>query len=31
VVGAFAVFLIVATILNVTGQSEHYLLPFLVP
>jgi energy-coupling factor transport system permease protein len=31
VVGAFAAFLIVATILNVTGQSEHYLLPFLVP
>lgn len=30
VVGAFAVFLVVATILNVTGQSEHYLLPFLV-
>jgi len=31
VVGAFAAFLIGATILNVTGQSEHYLLPFLVP
>jgi energy-coupling factor transport system permease protein len=30
VVGAFAVFLVVATFLNVTGQSEHYLLPFLV-
>jgi energy-coupling factor transport system permease protein len=30
VVGAFALFLVVATILNVTGQSEHYLLPFLV-
>lgn len=30
VVGAFAVFLVVATILNATGQSEHYLLPFLV-
>ncbi|MEK6192116.1 MAG: energy-coupling factor transporter transmembrane component T [Chloroflexota bacterium] len=31
VVGAFAAFLLVATFLNVTGNSEHYLLPFLVP
>ena len=27
VVGAFLAFLVVATWLNVTGQSEHYLLP----
>lgn len=31
VVAAFAGFLIVATLLNATGNSEHYLLPFLVP
>lgn len=31
VVILFATFLVVATVLNVTGQSEHYLLPFLVP
>jgi energy-coupling factor transport system permease protein len=31
VVAAFAAFLIVATVLNATGHSEHYLLPFLVP
>jgi energy-coupling factor transport system permease protein len=30
VVGAFATFLVVATILNLTGNSDHYLLPFLV-
>jgi len=31
VVGAFLLFLFVATSLNLSGQSEHYLLPFLVP
>ena len=31
VVAAFVAFLVVATWLNVTGRSEHYLLPFLVP
>jgi len=30
VVAVFVGFLIVATLLNATGQSEHYLLPFLV-
>jgi energy-coupling factor transport system permease protein len=30
VVGAFATFLVVATTLNLTGNSDHYLLPFLV-
>jgi energy-coupling factor transport system permease protein len=30
IVAAFLAFLAVATWLNVTGQSEHYLLPFLV-
>jgi len=29
-VAAFVVFLALATYLNVSGQSEHYLLPFLV-
>jgi energy-coupling factor transport system permease protein len=31
VVGSFVVFFAVATYLNLTGQSEHTLLPFLVP
>ena len=31
VVVAFTAFLTMATYLNLTGQSEHYLLPFLVP
>ena len=31
VVVAFVAFLTMATYLNLTGQSEHYLLPFLVP
>lgn len=31
VVGAFVVFLIVATYLNLAGLSNHYLLDFLVP
>jgi energy-coupling factor transport system permease protein len=30
VLAGFAAFLILATWLNLTGQSEHYLLPFLV-
>jgi energy-coupling factor transport system permease protein len=30
VVGAFVAFFLVATALNVSGNSEHYLLPFLV-
>jgi energy-coupling factor transport system permease protein len=30
VVAAFVAFLVIATALNVTGNSEHYLLPFLV-
>lgn len=31
VVAAFLTFLLVATFLNVTGRSEHYLLPIFVP
>jgi energy-coupling factor transport system permease protein len=31
VVGAFIAFVAVATWLNLSGQSAHYLLPFLVP
>jgi energy-coupling factor transport system permease protein len=31
VVAAFLAFLLVATFLNVTGRSEHYLLPIFVP
>jgi len=31
VVGAFVTFLFVATSLNLSGQSEHFLLPFLLP
>lgn len=31
VVAAFLAFLVTATYLNVTGQSEHYLLPIFVP
>ncbi len=31
VVAAFVVFLVVATFLNLTGLSDHYLLDFLVP
>jgi energy-coupling factor transport system permease protein len=30
VVAAFVAFFLIATALNVTGNSEHYLLPFLV-
>jgi len=30
VLGAFALFVFAATYLNVTGNSDHYLLPFLV-
>lgn len=30
VLGAFALFVVAATYLNVTGNSDHYLLPFLV-
>jgi energy-coupling factor transport system permease protein len=30
VVGLFILFAVVATILNVTGRTDHYLLPFLV-
>jgi energy-coupling factor transport system permease protein len=30
VVAAFVAFFLIATVLNVTGNSEHYLLPFLV-
>jgi energy-coupling factor transport system permease protein len=28
--GLFVLFVIVATFLNVTGRTDHYLLPFLV-
>ncbi len=31
VVAAFVTFVLTATALNVTGRSEHFLLPFLVP
>jgi len=31
VIGAFVAFAVIATILNVTGNTSHYLLPFLVP
>jgi energy-coupling factor transport system permease protein len=31
VVGSFVLFFAVATYLNLTGQSQHTLLPFLVP
>jgi energy-coupling factor transport system permease protein len=31
VVAAFLAFLLLATFLNVTGRSEHYLLPIFVP
>ena len=31
VTAAFAAILVLATYLNLSGQSEHYLLPFLVP
>lgn len=31
VVAAFLAFLLIATFLNVTGRSEHYLLPIFVP
>lgn len=30
VLGAFVAFAVVATILNLTGNSDHYLLPFLL-
>lgn len=30
-IGIFVLFAIVATFLNVTGRTDHYLLPFLVP
>jgi energy-coupling factor transport system permease protein len=30
VVAAFVVFVVAATLLNLTGQTDHYLLPFLV-
>ena len=30
VLASFAVFVVVATFLNVTGRTDHYLLPFLV-
>jgi energy-coupling factor transport system permease protein len=31
VVAAFLAFLVLATFLNVSGRSEHYLLPIFVP
>lgn len=30
-IGLFVLFALVATFLNVTGRTDHYLLPFLVP